>query len=123
MLETIRRINSLPLDGIKFHQLQVFRNTPLEGLYRQNRFSVLTRQEYLEILCSQLEILRPDIVVHRLLAEATGDDVLLAPHWRSPRALFSQLVEKELINRGSYQGKKYKAPPLREMKKDRTRGC
>lgn len=123
MLETIRRINSLPLDGIKFHQLQVFRNTPLEGLYRQNRFSVLTRQEYLEILCSQLEILRPDIVVHRLLAEATGDDVLLAPHWRSPRALFSQLVEKELINRGSYQGKKYKAPPLREMKKDRTGGC
>ena len=118
MLETIRRINSSPLDGIKFHQLR-FSEYPwraLPGEQVQGPYP----GGYLEILCSQLEILRPDIVVHRLLAEATEDDVLLAPHWRSSRALFSQLVEKELINRGLTRAKNIKAPPLREMKKDRT---
>ncbi|RJX29577.1 MAG: TIGR01212 family radical SAM protein [Dethiobacter sp.] len=107
MLETIHRINSLPLDGIKFHQLQIFSHTPLEWLYRQEEFKVLAMGEYLEILCDQLEILRPDVVVHRLLSEATSSDFLLAPDWHVPRALFSQLVEKELKVRRSYQGQKY----------------
>jgi radical SAM protein (TIGR01212 family) len=120
MLETIHRINSLPLNGIKFHQLQVFRNTPLEGLYRQNKFRVLSMREYLEILCSQLEILRPDVVVHRLLSEATSSDFLLAPDWHSPRALFSQLVEKELKLRRSYQGQKYTGTVTTQESGDRS---
>lgn len=109
MLETAHRINSLPLNGIKFHQLQVFRNTPLEVLYRENKVEVLSLQEYLQVLCSQLEILRPDIVVHRLLAESTSDAFLLAPRWPLSRAAFSRLVEEELKKRNSYQGYKYSA--------------
>jgi radical SAM protein (TIGR01212 family) len=104
MLETVHRINSLPLHGIKFHQLQIFRGTPLEALYQEEKIEVLSLQEYLQVLCSQLEVLRPDIVVHRLLAESTYDAFLLAPRWPLSRAAFSRLVEEELKKRNSYQG-------------------
>lgn len=112
MLETVKMINRLPLDGVKFHQLQVFRNTPLEALYRENKIKVLTLEDYLQILCSQLEILRPDIVVHRLLAEAADDTFLVAPKWDVSRAAFSHMVEEELKKRRSYQGHKYTAFPI-----------
>jgi len=107
MLETIHSINSLPLNGIKFHQLQVFKGTPLSRLYEKGTISLLTMAEYLEILCDQLELLRPDIVVHRLLSEAASSDLLVAPEWTFSRAAFSQLVERKLRSRRSYQGKRY----------------
>lgn len=107
MLETVRKINSLPLNGIKFHQLQVFKETALSRLYSQGKIKPLSIDEYLEIICDQLEILRDDIVVHRLLSEALSTEMLLAPHWQESRAVFSQSVEKELKSRGSRQGKYY----------------
>ncbi len=105
MLETINKINGLPLEGIKFHQLQVIKHTNMEKLYREGKVNVLTREEYLKIICDQLETLRDDIVVHRLLSEVYKEDLLLAPRWEVFRGTFSQTVEKELRSRNSYQGK------------------
>ncbi len=66
---------------------------------------MLTRQEYLQIICNQLEILRRDIVVHRLLSEVFRKELLIAPHWEVFRGgTFSQEVERELRLRRSYQG-------------------
>jgi radical SAM protein (TIGR01212 family) len=105
MLETIAKINSLPLHGVKFHQLQVFRGTPLARLYEEGGISLLSPRDYLEILCDQLELLRGDIVVHRLLSEAANEELLIAPHWYIGRPRFAQLIEGELKARGSWQGK------------------
>lgn len=104
MLETVEKINALPLNGIKFHQLQVLRGTPLVGLYLEGKVKTLALEEYLEILCDQLELLRRDIVVHRLLSEVISEELLIAPRWHVSRARFAQLVEKELKDRQSYQG-------------------
>ncbi|MFY9114605.1 MAG: TIGR01212 family radical SAM protein [Dethiobacteria bacterium] len=104
MLETIERLNDLPVKGIKFHQLQIIKHTPLEKQFRAGKIKVLTRQEYLQIICNQLEILRRDIVVHRLLSEVFRKELLIAPHWEVFRGTFSQEVERELRLRRSYQG-------------------
>ena len=104
MMETIRRLNALPIQGIKFHQLQVLKETPLEQLYRRGEIGVLTEEEYLEIVCDQLESLRGDIVVHRLLSEVTDRELLLAPLWQDSRSAFSRHVEDELKSRGTFQG-------------------
>lgn len=107
MLGTIARINSLPLQGVKFHQLQVLRGTPLARLYAKGEVPLLSLREYLKILCDQLELLRGDIVVHRLLSEAADGEFLIAPRWDIGRSRFAQLVEQELKARGSWQGKAY----------------
>ncbi len=104
MMETIDFINKLPVHGIKFHQLQVIRGTPLEEMHRRGEVTPLSLPEYLDIVCSQLERLREDIVVHRLMSEVTDPDLLIAPHWEIKRGNFSQRVEKELKRRKSFQG-------------------
>lgn len=104
MVETIRRLNALPIQGIKFHQLQVLKETPLEQLYRRGGIDLLTEEEYLEIVCDQLEHLRSDIVVHRLLNEVTDRKLLLAPLWNDSRSAFSRHVEDKLKARGTFQG-------------------
>lgn len=105
MLETARRLSSLYIQGIKFHQLQVLRGTHLEKLYRRGKLDLLEEEDYIRLLCDQLEILRPDITIHRFLAEVTSQDFLLAPHWVTPRAIIAQQIEEELKRRGSWQGK------------------
>ena len=60
--------------------------------------------EYLDILCSQLEILREDVVIHRLMSDVTERDMLVAPCWRSHPGDFARKVERELRQRSSWQG-------------------
>ncbi|MGI6328758.1 MAG: hypothetical protein ACOX1I_07380 [Dethiobacteria bacterium] len=74
-------------------------------LYEKGEVPLLSLRDYLEILCDQLELLRGDIVVHRLLSEAASEELLIAPRWDIGRSRFSQLVEGELKARGSWQGK------------------
>ena len=106
MLETARTLSSLPVRGIKFHQLQVMEGTILAEQYRSGGVELLLLEDYLEIVCDQLELLREDIVIHRLLSEVTRDELLLAPRWSISRADFAQKVEKMLKSRSSYQGKR-----------------
>jgi radical SAM protein (TIGR01212 family) len=104
MLTTARRLSALPVQGIKFHQLQIMDKTPLAQLYRRGEVEVLTEGDYLSIICDQLELLRQDITVHRLLSEVTDPALLLAPEWQDSRAVFSRRVEEELESRGTFQG-------------------
>ena len=104
MLKTAVLLNNLPVQGIKFHQLQVVKNTLLENWYNEKKISLLSREEYLEIVCEQLEILNENVVVHRLLSEVFDKNLLIAPHWEIFRGSFSQMVEKELLRRNTHQG-------------------
>ena len=104
MLETAVRLATLPIHGVKFHQLQVMAGTSLEHFYRQEAVIPLSLTAYLEITCNQLELLPAHIVVHRLMAETPRRDLLLAPDWHVPRAQFARMVEEELRRRGTWQG-------------------
>lgn len=104
MIQTVRYLNELPLQGIKFHQLQVIKGTPLEKLYDEGNIEILSRDDYLGIVCDQLEVLRPDIVVQRLIGEVYSNEWLIVPRWEEFRGTFAQAVEKELHRRGTHQG-------------------
>lgn len=110
MLETVNRINELPIQGLKFHQLQVLKGTPLFALYQEGSVKILELEEYLEILYRQLDILREDITVHRLLGDVTDQDLVVAPKWRIHPGNFAQRVERALRERSTWQGKSYLAP-------------
>jgi len=106
MIDTVKRLNTLPVHGIKFHQLQVIKHTSLEKMYYRNEIKVLSCKEYLEMVCDQLEHLRDDIVIHRLMSEANQRELLLAPQWDLGGGQFSQMVEARLRERETYQGLK-----------------
>ena len=87
--------------------LSIFKYTPLEELYKKEHFKVLNKEEYIDIVVDQLELLRPEIVIHRI----TGDpklDELVEPDWLVKKFCVLNDIDKEMKKRNIYQGDKVK---------------
>lgn len=110
MFEEARIISSLPLDNVKFHQLQVMKGTLMEKEYLSNPddFYFFELDEYVAFMCDFLELLSPKIVVERFASEAPPWFILASANWGLRNDQVVQLIEKELRNRNSWQGKYFK---------------
>ncbi len=104
MLETVTHLNKLPINGIKFHMLYILKNTPLAKLYEKEKFPLLTKNEYIDIVCQQINILRPNIVVHRLTSDPNLND-LIAPKWLKNKFQLLNAIDDELSKRNIDQKK------------------
>ncbi len=106
LLEDVARINALPLDSVKFHQLQLLKGTPLAAEFAESpeEFVRWTLNEYIDLLCDILERLRPDIAVGRLAA-SVPPRFLAAPGWGVKASAFSALLLRRLADRDTWQGK------------------
>lgn len=103
MINTIKFVNDCKVDGIKIHMLYIAKNTPLASLYEKNKFHILTREEYIDIVCSQLRLLNEDVVVMRI----TGDPILnelVAPEWLIKKFMVLNGIDQEMVKRNIYQG-------------------
>lgn len=105
MLETVKYLNKLDIQGIKIHMLHILKNTQLEYMYKEKPFHILTREEYVNIVCNQLELLRPEIVINRITGDPKVED-LIEPNWLIKKFGVLNEIDKELSKRDSYQGKK-----------------
>jgi len=103
MINTVKYLNKLKPDGIKIHMLQVLKNTVLEKIYKEKPFHLLSLDEYVDIVCSQLELLDEKIVIHRLTGDPKEDE-LIAPNWVIKKHLVINAIDKEMIKRQTYQG-------------------
>lgn len=107
MLQTIRYLNTLDIQGIKLQLLHILKGTDLAAYYEQTGFFVFTLEQYIDTLLSCVEILRPDIVIHRL----TGDgpkNLLIAPLWSSAKRHVLNTIHREFRLKDTWQGKYYK---------------
>lgn len=106
LLEDVASINALPLDTVKFHQLQILKGTPIAAEFaeRPGDFVRWTLPEYIDLLADILERLRPDIAVGRLAA-SVPPRYLAVPGWGVKAAEFSARLETRLRERDTWQGK------------------
>ena len=105
MLNTVKYLNKLDIQGIKIHMLCIIKDTPIEKLYTNNKFKLLSKDEYIDIVVEQLEHLRPEIVIHRLTADPKLSD-LIEPKWITKKFTVLNDIDKELVRRNTYQGAK-----------------
>lgn len=106
LLEGVGRINALPLTTVKFHQLQIFRDTPLAATYEAHpeRFRFWSVEEYIDLFVEVLRRLRPEVVVERFASEAPPR-YHCGPTWQGVRnEQLMALLEKRLTERDTYQG-------------------
>lgn len=109
MLSEAAIISQLPLDTVKFHQLQIVTDTTMEKdfLAHPEQFQLFELQEYLSFLANFLEKFNPNIVVERFVNEVPPW-FLVAPNWGSYRAdQLGVMFEKLLEARNTWQGKKF----------------
>lgn len=105
MLNTIKYLNKLDIQGVKIHMLSILKDTPLEYLYEKEKFHILTKEEYIDIVINQLELLRPEIVIHRITGDPKIDD-LIEPTWLVKKFCVLNDIDKEMVKRNTYQGAK-----------------
>ena len=108
-LDSVKTISALPLNSIKFHQLQIFKKTIMEKQYLNNpeAFKLYGLEEYLELMVKIIEKLNPAFVVERIAGEAPPQ-YLAAPGWGLLRVYdIVNMFEKKLVEKDSWQGKKF----------------
>lgn len=100
-------ISQLPLDTVKFHQLQIIKGTVMEKEYAENpdEFVRFTVEGYIDFFIDFVEQLSPNIVIERFAGEVPPH-FLAVPAWgliRNDQLL--ALFEKRLEERNAWQGK------------------
>ena len=105
MLNTVRFLNELSIDGIKIHMLHILKDTPLEKLYNQTNFKILSKEEYIDIVINQLELLDEKVVIERITGDPIIED-LITPTWLTKKFILLNDIDKEMVKRNTYQGKK-----------------
>ena len=103
MIETAKYLNSLNIDGIKIHMLNIVKDTALENLYKKEKFHILTKEEYIDIIINQLEVLNPNIVIHRITSDPDPKN-LIEPTWLIKKFCLLNDIDKEMKKRNTYQG-------------------
>lgn len=104
MLATCRYLSQKEIFGIKLQLLHVLKNTDLASDFSKKTFEILEFEEYIDIIISCLEVLPPDMVIHRV----TGDgpkDLLIAPTWSLNKRNVLNTLHKELKARETFQGR------------------
>jgi radical SAM protein (TIGR01212 family) len=109
ILDSAEILSSLPLDTVKFHQLQLFKGTAMELEYRKNpdEFTLFTVEEYLDFMAEYITKLNPGFVIERIAAE-TPPRYVAVNRW-GPR--YDQILvrfEKLLEEKDCWQGKEYR---------------
>ena len=105
MIETVKYINTLDINGVKIHMLHILKNTQLEKLYEEEKFHVLTKEEYIDIVCEQLTYLKPEIVINRITGDPKKED-LIEPNWLIKKFCVLNDIDKEMKKRDIYQGER-----------------
>ncbi|MBC5779461.1 TIGR01212 family radical SAM protein [Blautia difficilis] len=104
ILNTMKYLNHQDIQGIKLQLLHVLRGTDLASDYEKGLFRTYERDEYISLVISCLEHLRPDMVIHRI----TGDgpkDLLIAPLWASRKREVLNLLHHQMKENHNYQGR------------------
>ena len=97
MLHTAELIARLPVQGVKIHQLMVIKNTSLEKeWYATNKIHVLSLEEYAELVAEFISRLRPDQIIHRLMADSRIESGLIAPLWSADKRRSLQFIQDYL---------------------------
>ena len=105
MLESARRVGELRPHSVKLHLLHVIEGTVLAEQWKRGEFPLLEREEYVDILCDQLELLPPEIVIQRITGD--GDKAtLLGPLWSMDKKKVMNAIDMEMARRNSWQGAK-----------------
>lgn len=106
MIDTVKHINKLDIQGIKIHMLHLMEKTKMGYQYKQNPWELMTLESYVDVTVDQILWLRKDIIIHRLTGDAPSS-MLIAPMWTKKKFVVTNEIDKRLRKLNLYQGDYY----------------
>ena len=107
MLETAKAVAQLDVQGVKIHLLHVIDGTPMHKMLTKGKLKLMEKDEYVDLVVDQLEILPPHMVIHRLTGDAVREE-LIGPMWSLKKWEVLNAIDDRLKERNTYQGRLYK---------------
>ena len=97
MLATVDRLNALPVDTVKFHQLQVVRGTALAAQIESGQLAdpTYTLEAYIALCVKLVHRLRRNIAIDRFVSSSPAD-LLIAPRWNVKNYQFTAMLHRAL---------------------------
>jgi radical SAM protein (TIGR01212 family) len=104
MMETAREVAKLDIQGIKIHLLHLLKGTPMVKQYEKGLLELLSFDDYIKLVVDQLEIIPPEVIVHRITGDGPAD-LMIGPMWSLRKWEVLNTIDAEFVRRGSWQGK------------------
>ncbi|WP_034748881.1 TIGR01212 family radical SAM protein [Halalkalibacter wakoensis] len=104
MMETAKEVAKLDVQGIKIHLLHLLKKTAMVKQYEKGLLQLMKEDDYIQLVVDQLEVLPPNMVVHRLTGDGPAD-LMIGPMWSMNKWSVLNGIEAELKRRDSSQGK------------------
>ena len=108
MMQTAEEVSRIKPHSLKIHMLHIIKNTTLASEYKNNPFYIMEKEEYIKLVCDQIEIMHPEIIIERVTGDGRKSD-LIAPLWTCDKKSVINGIDNEFRRRNSFQGKKYKS--------------
>ena len=106
MMETAREVAKLDVQGIKIHLLHLLKKTAMVKQYEKGMLEFMNLDAYINLVCDQLEVIPPEMVIHRLTGDGPAQ-LMIGPMWSLNKWEVLNSIEAELKRRNSWQGKFY----------------
>jgi len=107
VIETAKKCSELPIQHVKLHNLHVLKNTTLEKLYLERKFTPIELNTYAKRVILFLQHLKPDIAVQRLSALSSHWEELIAPEWTRGKLKVRQFIVDRMKEEKAFQGQYY----------------
>ena len=105
MLESVRYVSSVPeLFGMKLHLLNIVKGSQMEYLYPDYQ-PFASIEEYVNLVVDCLEIIPPQVTIHRLTGDAPRS-ILINPPWSFNKRTILNGIDDRMHLLDTWQGKK-----------------
>lgn len=111
MVESAGVVGELKPHCVKLHLLHILKGTAMEKELKDGKIRLLERDEYVDIIIRQLEVLPPQTVIQRLTGDG-GRESLVGPMWSLKKFEVLNAIDKEMQRRQTYQGRLFKGGSL-----------
>lgn len=97
-------LSSLPVGGVKIHNLHILRGSRWEKDYSEGRISVPGLEEHAQSTIDFLEHIPPEVVIYRLVGDAPPR-WLVAPEWCRDKHEAVRKIQAMMLEQNTWQGK------------------
>ena len=105
MNESVRCVSELLPWSMKLHLLHVIKGTKCDEMYKNGEIRTFERDEYVNLICDQLQMIDKRIVMQRLTGDGKRDE-LTAPLWSIRKFEVLNAIDAEMTRRNAIQGDK-----------------
>ena len=107
MLKTIDYVAHSGAQGIKFHLLHLMTGTKMVEQYESGELQLLSKEDYIDLICKGIAMIPEEMVVHRLTGDAPRQS-LIGPMWSLKKWEVLNDIDKALVDNDIWQGKNFR---------------